>query len=84
LFCFPFQCQLAQMPDDIKLESLCLLAKIYTNQNQLQSAISFLQQAYDLSSQQPYWHCRIIFQIIVNFDCFFYVRFLDFCLLLFP
>ncbi|CAF1129369.1 unnamed protein product [Rotaria sordida] len=57
-------CHLAQMPDDIKLESLCLLAKIYLNQNQFASSITLLQQAYDLSSQQPYWHCRIIFQII--------------------
>ena len=54
------------MPDDIKLESLCLLSKIYSNQNQFASAITLLQQAYDLSSQQPYWHCRIIFQIIVG------------------
>ena len=61
-----FQCQLAQIPDDIKLESLCLLAKIYANQNQFPSAITLLQQAYDLSGQQPYWHCRIIFQIIVS------------------
>ncbi|CAF0765748.1 unnamed protein product [Adineta ricciae] len=57
-------CHLAQMPDDIKLESLCLLAKIYTNQNQLAPAITLLQQAYDLSTQQPYWHCRTTFQII--------------------
>ncbi|CAF4667555.1 unnamed protein product [Rotaria socialis] len=57
-------CHLAQMPDDIKLESLCLLAKIYLNQNQFASSITLLQQAYDLSAQQPYWHCRIIFQII--------------------
>jgi MAternally-affected-uncoordination protein len=54
------------MPDDIKLESLSLLAKIYSNQNQYASAITLLQQAYDLSSQQPYWHCRIIFQMIVK------------------
>ena len=60
------QCQLSQMPDDIKLESLCLLAKLYSSQNQFASAITLLQQAYDLSTQQPYWHCRIIFQIIVN------------------
>ena len=54
------------MPDDIKLESLSLLAKIYTSQNQLGPAISLLQQAYDMSTQQAYWHCRIIFQIIVR------------------
>jgi len=54
------------MPDDIKLESLCLLSKIYSNQNQFPPAITLLQQAYDLSAQQPYWHCRIIFQIIVK------------------
>ena len=58
------QCHLAQMPDDIKLESLCLLAKIYANQGQFAPAITLLQQAYDLSPQQPYWHCRVIFQII--------------------
>ena len=54
------------MPDDIKLESLSLLAKIYTNQSQFGPAITLLQQAYDLSSQQAYWHCRIIFQIVVR------------------
>lgn len=54
------------MPDDIKLESFCLLAKLYASQNQFASAITLLQQAYDLSTQQPYWHCRIIFQIIVS------------------
>ena len=54
------------MPDDIKLESLSSLAKIYTSQNQLGPAISLLQQAYDISTQQAYWHCRIIFQIIVK------------------
>ncbi len=58
------------MPDDIKLESLCLLSKIYSNQNQFPSAITLLQQAYDLSAQQPYWHCRIIFQIIVKNNFF--------------
>lgn len=54
------------MPDEIKLESLSHLAKLYANQNQLPMAITLLQQAYDLSAQQPYWHCRIIFQIIVD------------------
>lgn len=70
------------MPDDIKLESLCLLSKIYLTQNQFAPSITLLQQAYDLSTQQPYWHCRVTFQIIVRkYDvifnhvdlyCFFY------------
>ncbi len=75
------------MPDDIKLESLCLLSKLYSNQSQFASAITLLQQAYDLSTQQPYWHCRIIFQIIViyhsqedyNTSLYYVDRGIEFC-----
>ena len=52
--------------DDIKFESASLLAELYEQQNQTNLAKPMLRKAIEMSQQNVYWHCRLLFQLAVR------------------
>jgi MAternally-affected-uncoordination protein len=53
--------------DDIKYESASLLAELYEQQNQTNLAKPLLRKTIEMSSQNVFWHCRLLFQLAVSF-----------------
>lgn len=49
--------------DDIKYESASLLAELYEQQNQTNLAKPLLRKTIEMSSQNVFWHCRLLFQL---------------------
>lgn len=51
--------------DDIKYESASLLAEVYEQQNQTNLAKPLLRKTIEMSQQNVFWHCRLLFQLAV-------------------
>ncbi|XP_057371043.1 MAU2 chromatid cohesion factor homolog [Daphnia carinata] len=49
--------------DDIKYESASLLAELYEQQNQTNLAKPLLRKTIEMSQQNVFWHCRLLFQL---------------------
>lgn len=65
---FPLQWFLSQNIaafDDIKYESASLLAEVYEQQNQTNLAKPLLRKTIEMSQQNIFWHCRLLFQLAV-------------------
>ena len=55
--------------DDIKYESASLLAEVYEQQNQTNLAKPLLRKTIEMSQQNVFWHCRLLFQLaLIIFD----------------
>ena len=52
--------------EDVKYESGCCLAEIYSEAGQIVQAKQVLQKAIESSQRLPYWHCRLLFQLAVS------------------
>ena len=58
--------------DDVKFEAASVLADLYEQQNQPSLSRPILRKAIELSQQNVYWHCRLIFQLAVSFEQFYF------------
>ncbi|KAK7073246.1 mau2 chromatid cohesion factor [Halocaridina rubra] len=52
--------------DDVRFEAACELAKLYEQSGGSSHAKALLRRATELSRQNVYWHCRLIFQTAVG------------------
>lgn len=49
--------------DDVKFETATLLAQLYVQQEQNGAAKALLRKALEASQHNPFWHCKLIFQL---------------------
>lgn len=52
--------------DDVKFDTASLLAQLYQQQEQSVLAKPILRKAIELSQQNVYWHCKLLFQLAVS------------------
>lgn len=52
--------------DDVRFEAASELAKIYEQTGGSNNAKTLLQRAIELSRQNVFWHCRLLFQTAVS------------------
>lgn len=51
--------------DDVKFEAASIVAELYKQQDS-NHCMPILREAIRLSTQNVYWHCRLIFQLAVS------------------
>ncbi|XP_013405150.1 MAU2 chromatid cohesion factor homolog [Lingula anatina] len=49
--------------DDVKFEAASTLGQLYEQQSQVHAAKPVLRKAIEISSDAPYWRCRLLFQL---------------------
>ena len=55
--------------DYIKYESATLLANVYEQQNHTNLTKPLLRKTIEMSQQNVFWHCRLLFQLaVIIFD----------------
>ena len=52
--------------DDVRFDTASLLAQLYQQQEQSSLAKPVLRKAIELSQNNVYWHCRLLFQLAVS------------------
>lgn len=58
--------------DDVKFDTASLLAHLYQKQELSSLAKPVLRKAVELSQHNVYWHCKLLFQLAVSLEGFYF------------
>ena len=59
-----------QAHDDVRYESASTLATLLSAEGHAVNVKQVLQRAVEMSRSNPYWHCRLLFQLAVSEEGF--------------